>query len=103
MWPFRRPDVAKLKSRGDIRGLIGALRHDMGPHFSNPASDALVGIGEPAVLPLCRALRSRNGDSRARAADVLGRIGDPRAIEPLARAVRAARYTWDSDMRKSAC
>lgn len=54
------------------------------------AVDVLVGIGGPAVLPLIEILdkRTYNGtqnDSAAKqfAADVLGRLGDVRAVDPL--------------------
>ncbi|MGA3058362.1 MAG: HEAT repeat domain-containing protein [Candidatus Limnocylindrales bacterium] len=40
-------------------------------------------IGAPAVRPLLWALRSDDERGRAEAAMVLGRIGDPRAVEPL--------------------
>lgn len=39
------------------------------------ARDALVAIGQPAVLPLVKALKEQDVDTRKRAAQVLGRMG----------------------------
>ena len=43
----------------------------------------LIAIGEPAVLPLIQALPSNNPWMRLRIAEILGFIGDIRAVEPL--------------------
>ena len=51
------------------------------------AALALGAIGEPAVNPLLRALREGDGNLRWGAAIALGKIRDPRAIEPLIRAL----------------
>jgi HEAT repeat protein len=45
-------------------------------------------IGEPAVFPLIRVLAERDPDDCRAAAEALGRIGDPRAVEPLIGVVR---------------
>lgn len=47
------------------------------------AGKALVKIGEPAVKPLIAELKCSSSFARLEAADVLGRIGDPRAVKPL--------------------
>jgi HEAT repeat protein len=47
------------------------------------ASTFLMSIGEPAVLPLIQTLPSRNPWMRLRIAEILGFIGDKRAIGPL--------------------
>jgi len=47
------------------------------------AARALVRIGEPAVKPLIEALIDEDTDIRAPAAEVLGEIRDPRAVQPL--------------------
>jgi HEAT repeat protein len=51
------------------------------------AALALGAIGEPAVTPLLRALREGDGNIRWGAAIALGKIRDPRSIEPLIRAL----------------
>jgi len=100
-----------------VAALIGALRHDdddvrwkaaiaLGeigdPRAIEPlilllcdedrfvkshAALALGAIGEPAVNPLLRALREGDGNLRWGAAIALGKIRDPRAIEPLIEAL----------------
>ena len=45
--------------------------------------EALVGIGTPAVEPLIATLKDRDPNVRQQAADALGEIKDPRALEPL--------------------
>ncbi len=52
------------------------------------AADALRTIGAPAVEPLCEMLKHRDPIVRARAASVLGEIGDSRAVQPLIEALR---------------
>ena len=47
------------------------------------AVEALVKIGEPAVIPLISVLEDENSRNRAYAAEILGKIKDARAIEPL--------------------
>jgi HEAT repeat protein len=47
------------------------------------ARDALQRMGRTAVPILIAALRSKLPDARADAAEVLGRLGDPRALAPL--------------------
>jgi HEAT repeat protein len=48
-----------------------------------PAAEALVKLGPPAVDALIEVLRGKIDDMRQRAAVVLGRIGDPRAVAAL--------------------
>jgi len=108
--------LSKLGSPA-VPALIGALRHDdddvrwkaavaLGeigdPQAIEPlilllcdedrfvkshAALALGSIGEPAVNPLLRALREGDGNLRWGAAIALGKIRDPRSIEPLIRAL----------------
>jgi HEAT repeat protein len=52
--------------------------------------DALAKIGERAVGPLIAVLKEADDEARVLAASTLGRIGDPRAVEPL---IAALRYT----------
>jgi HEAT repeat protein len=95
----RRHRVADvLAATGDPRAiepLIQTLRHEQPmlivpeggePKLLGRAAD-LVSFGEPAVEPLIRALGEGSVNLQASAAFVLGRIGDPRAAEPLAQAL----------------
>lgn len=52
------------------------------------AAGALRTIGATAVEPLCEMLKHRDPIVRARAASVLGEIGDARAVQPLIEALR---------------
>jgi HEAT repeat protein len=80
---FGPPDIAKLKAKRDVEGLVKALgyRKDQG----GVRKDAIVALGEigdpRAVEPLIAAL---DDEQTGRAAmKALGQIGDPRAVEPL--------------------
>jgi len=52
------------------------------------AEDELVKIGHPAVLPLIAMLKDENGVARLAAAQVLGEIGDARAVQPILMALK---------------
>jgi HEAT repeat protein len=60
--------------------------------------NAIEKMGTVAVEPLIEALLDKEGTVRRYAAGLLGRIGDPRAIEPLAMAL----YDLHHDVGKSA-
>ena len=53
------------------------------PGLSADAAHAIIRVGPPAVHPLCDMLHSLRWQTRVRAAELLGRIGEPRAIKPL--------------------
>jgi HEAT repeat protein len=59
---------------------------------------ALASIGQPAVVPLLKALESEDKEGRRLAAQVLGWIKDPRAVEPLMQKLEDNR----SDVRQAA-
>ena len=110
---FKKLSIEQMRGKGDIKGLIKALRDksmhesaantliEMGEESVKPLIEAfkgfsakilsyyasiLVRIGEPAVQPLIEALlrdRSRIRDVRRQAAKALAEIGDERAIRPL--------------------
>jgi HEAT repeat protein len=61
------------------------------------AAESLIKIGAPAVEPLISALQYREWRMRKAATEVLGKIGDARAIDPLI----AALEDEDKDVRKS--
>jgi hypothetical protein len=67
---------------------IGALAHE-----------AILRMGATAVGPLILALMDKNGRIRSEAADLLGRIGDPKATQPLMGAVND---DDDEEVRKAA-
>lgn len=63
-----------------------ALIQALGDNHSQVADRAkisLMRIGVSAVVPLISALKVENSNHRANAAQVLGRLGDSRAIDPL--------------------
>src|SRR6266851_8717637 len=62
-----------------VRQLVDELRTNRG----DAALEELVGIGEPAVVPLLKAAASSNPEVRRRAALALGLIGDPAATARL--------------------
>ncbi|NWJ46053.1 MAG: HEAT repeat domain-containing protein [Chloroflexi bacterium] len=51
--------------------------------YNRSVVEALVEIGESSVLPLINALNDEDSFVRGKAAEALGKIGDPRAVEPL--------------------
>jgi HEAT repeat protein len=72
-------DSLKRYGERGIVALIGSLQ-GTAPHW---AGELLAKFGEPAVPALVDALRGRNAQARQWAADILGRIADGRAVEPL--------------------
>lgn len=65
---------------------LGSLDHDR----RRQAADTLAGLGGPAVLLLCDVLQTGKPAARTGAAEVLGRIGDARALGTLAGALKDA-------------
>lgn len=57
------------------------------------ATDALVKIGEPAIEAVIEILSSKNVYARRASAQVLGRIGNARAVEPLILALSDTRHS----------
>jgi HEAT repeat protein len=80
---------AAVKRLGDraVAPLVGALRLT----YPYAVALALVDLGDLAVPPLIAELGSPNGQVKQWAADILGQIGDPRALEPLRRAASDSR------------
>ena len=80
---------AAVKGLGDraVPPLIGALKLTF-PYW---VALALVDFGAVAVPHLIAALGSPNAQVRQWAADILGRVADPRALEPLRRAASDSR------------
>jgi formylglycine-generating enzyme required for sulfatase activity len=79
------PLRATAKQTDRVSRLMSQLRdHDA----RKAAAEALAEIGTPAVERLIGALRDKDAGVRRLAADVLGRIKDPRSIEPLTAALK---------------
>ena len=86
---FGPPNVEKLKAKGDVNGLIKALRYDKGWKWGSDAAKALGQIGDTsAVEPLIAVLKDNIPNVRGAAAEALGQIGDQRAVEPLITALK---------------
>lgn len=66
-----------------IRALIKALGEEDNAGLRNSATEVLIKIGAPAVLDLLKVLKDGDKDERKIAADILGDVGDQRALEPL--------------------
>jgi hypothetical protein len=75
-------DCECLKKKGDIPALIRLMGHaDSG--ISRSAAETLGQCGEIAVPHLVYSLHSPKARIRLGAAEALGTIGDPRAVQPL--------------------
>jgi HEAT repeat protein len=83
---FGPPNVEKLKTKGDVKGLIKALNYPKDTDVRRAAAESLGQIGDPgAVEALIELLKEWGATAvlKAAAADALGRIGDARAVDPL--------------------
>jgi len=113
---FGPPDIEKMKAKRDFKGLAKALNYENNYEIRVKAAGALGELGDTqAVEPLISELRGRSEvrdaakgalvkigtpalemlipllkdwNVREDAADVLGKIGDPRAVEPLIISIR---------------
>jgi HEAT repeat protein len=90
-----KPNVEKMKAKGDIKGLIKALGYKKDDAVRQAATEALVEIGALAVEPLITALEYY--EARDAAIEALTGIGLP-AVGHLIAAVRR----WDSDLESQA-
>lgn len=79
---FGSPNVRKLKSVGDVDGLISALA-DRNRDIREAALAALVELGTTALEPLVAVLHVKKPLVRSGAAVALGRLGDSRAVQSL--------------------
>ena len=82
---FGPPNINKLKTTGNVQGLIRALFYKKDPTIRRDAVQALGEIGDSiAVEPLIEiAMGSDIKELRIKAIDSLGKLGDKRAVEPL--------------------
>ena len=92
------PEKIELFGVELIRLLTQGVQDKYGDTRQN-AMEALVKIGSDAVDPLLNLLNKRNKTLRTIIAQILGDIGDPRAIEALSQMKRSAS---DFKMRRSA-
>jgi len=87
------------KDPAAVEPLIVILKKDKDRSVRWSAEDALVNIGGPAVEPLIKMLNDDSWRVRRRAVRTLGKIRDPRSIEPL---VASMKTDGDCYVRKSA-
>lgn len=92
---FGPPNIDKLESKGDVKGLLkAALRHrDRDRMIRQRAFKALNSIVDArAVGPLVAALKFNDNDVRSVAAHLLGKIGDASAVDALISALTDEKY-----------
>jgi len=80
------PDIEKLNANQNVKGLIKALEYDDSERMFvvGGAKDTLIEIGPQAVELLIDTLKNhKNPKIIMTAAELLGKIGDLRAVEPL--------------------
>ncbi len=75
--------LGDLKDSRAVEPLVAILKKDKNREVRWSAEDALVNIGGPSVEPLMKMLKDDSWRARRRAVRTLGKIKDPRAIEPL--------------------
>jgi len=85
-WRVRRAAAERL-ARGDpaltLPRLLDALEAGSGPSLRAAAGEALVLVGASALGPLAEALESPTPEVRTAAAEILGDLGDRRAVLSL--------------------
>ncbi len=79
--------LGEFRDRAAVPSLMGRLMREFNEDVRNAICDALVKVGTPAVKPLIAALGRERFLRRGDLAYVLGRIKDPRAVEPLLKAM----------------
>ncbi len=85
---FFKPNVEKMKERGDVEGLIKALRHK-DVSVRKKAAKALGDLNaKDAVDALIEALKDEDVDVRIEVARALGKVKDPKAVDALLEVVR---------------
>lgn len=83
-------NVKELETKGDVKGLVKALRYTKDHKVRMATAEALGQIGDAwAVEPLILALKDKDKIVRKKVAEALERIGTP-AIELLIAALEAS-------------
>lgn len=90
--------LGKVGGTQTVEGLILALQDEYGETRQN-AIESLIKKGPEAVEPLIPMLNHQNKAIREAVCQILGEIGDPRAIDPL---TQIKRYDPEFKMRRSA-
>ena len=99
---FGPPDIAKLKAKGDVPGLIKALRYAKGSGVRRDAATALGEIGDPrAVEPVVAALGDSDQRVREAATEALDKIGGARAARPFGAAIKGVTEAAVQEARPS--
>jgi len=87
----RKPNIGKMKAKGDVEGLIKALRYKKDWVVGAEATDALIEIVDDrtvgAIEPLIQTLKDECESVREHAVMVLEEIGQA-AVEPLIQAMK---------------
>jgi len=87
LFGFGKPDVEKMKSKGDIEGLLKALSYEYNPVVRMSVATALGQIGDiRAVDKLIVALKDANEAVRGKVVEALCEIGDDKALDALSSA-----------------
>jgi hypothetical protein len=95
---FGPPDIDKLKTKGDVKGLVKALGYQKDMAVRWRAAAALGDIGDASAMePLAAALEDPDKDVRAAADEALGKIGAREHIGPLITSLRAPGGTLPDD------
>ncbi|TAJ10314.1 MAG: HEAT repeat domain-containing protein [Nitrospirae bacterium] len=82
-WDIRKSVIralGRIKDERVLEPLVNQLRSD---EFGLDATDALVTLGEPAIVRLVAALKDKDESIRKQAVIALGRIKSTQALEPL--------------------
>jgi HEAT repeat protein/energy-coupling factor transporter ATP-binding protein EcfA2 len=100
----RRSAAEALGKIGDaraVKSLISVLR-DSEASVQRRAAEALEKIGEPSIKPLIAELRAPETQVRWFAVDILGRLGDARALPELERVAREDKDVFVADAARKA-
>jgi len=85
--PRKKPDIEALRQKKDIPGLIGALRFP-DVKVQKEASQALATLGPDAAAALLGSLQTKDLLRKLGVIEALGKIRDPRAVDPLIACLR---------------
>ena len=95
-----KPNVPRMLSKGDVKGLSRALSYRHDDHIRRAAAEALGQIGDArAVQPLLAALRDNDSDVREAAAKALDKLGWSPAQDESAAWYWTTKENWDACVR----